>query len=188
VSGRGMSAAMLAAIAQERAHFVHLIEFQFDSGTTYHTDCHRDLTRQGNTYNSDANLDEIPTISEEDDLRVGSVKLSLTGAAQANIAAALTEDSVDRRVLIYVGVLDANDGLVEDPVVIYDGRIDGCEITEDADGGESGVTWTLASHWADWDRVNGRRTTDADQQRVFSGDGGMKFAAQIVTDLRWGSP
>ena len=44
----------------------------------------------------------------------------------------------------------------------------------------------LTSHWGNFQKTSGRTTTDNSQQRFFSGDKGMEFAALTVRDIKWG--
>ena len=39
-----------------------------------------------------------------------------------------------------------------------------------------------------FDDTNGRRTTEASQQRHYSTDRGMQFASTTTKDIRWGRP
>ena len=42
------------------------------------------------------------------------------------------------------------------------------------------------THWGTFEKESGRTTSDNSQQRFFSGDKGMEFAALNVLDLKWG--
>jgi hypothetical protein len=44
----------------------------------------------------------------------------------------------------------------------------------------------VVSHWADFDKTNGRKTNNTSQQRFFSADVGMDFSSQTVQDIKWG--
>ena len=44
----------------------------------------------------------------------------------------------------------------------------------------------ITSHWGNFEKVSGRTTSDNSQQRFFSGDKGMEFAALTVKDIKWG--
>jgi hypothetical protein len=48
------------------------------------------------------------------------------------------------------------------------------------------VDLAIVSHWADFEKKNGRKTNNTSQQRFFSGDVGMDFASQTVQDIKWG--
>jgi hypothetical protein len=188
VAGRGMSAAMLAEIAKGAVRLVYLVEIHLDSGVLRYTDGPTDLAWGGNTYASSADLVGIPDVQEDAAFRVGQVPLTLSGVAQANVATALSEPSTDRRVVVYRGCLDVAGALVPDPVVYHEGRIDGWEITEDPEDGTSSVEWSVASHWADFEKVAGRRTNDADHQVFYPGDRGFEFAPDTVRNIPWGRP
>ena len=45
---------------------------------------------------------------------------------------------------------------------------------------------SVTSHWGNFEKVSGRRTSDTSQQRFFSGDKGFEFSALTVQDIRWG--
>ena len=50
----------------------------------------------------------------------------------------------------------------------------------------SSLTLSIVSHWADFNKKNGRKTNNTSQQRFFSTDVGMDFASQTVQDIKWG--
>ena len=184
--GRGMTAAVAAEIAGGAVRLFHLVELRFDSGTQFRTDAHRDIAWGGNTYAGDGNLLSVGEVSESVDIRTGQLRLSLSGVAQANIATALSEPYTDREVFIYRGFLDAADYVIVNPYLHYAGRIDTFGIDEDPDQGASTVSWTVASHWVDFEKTGGRRTNHADQGHLFPGDEGFAFSSQVATDITWG--
>ena len=51
---------------------------------------------------------------------------------------------------------------------------------------ETDIIYTIVSHWADFDKVNGRKTNPNSQQKFFSTDVGMEFSALTVQDIKWG--
>jgi len=48
------------------------------------------------------------------------------------------------------------------------------------------VTLRIVSHWADFEKMNGRKTNNISQQRFFSTDVGMDFSSETVLDIKWG--
>jgi hypothetical protein len=50
----------------------------------------------------------------------------------------------------------------------------------------SSVGLSIVSHWADFEKKNGRKTNNTSQKRFFSTDVGMDFASQTVQDIKWG--
>ncbi len=178
-----MSTAMRAAIAGDALAPVYLIELRFDTGTQYRTTSQTEITWNGNTYTR-GNIVGVPSISESYELKIPSLSLTLSGIAQANVTTALLEDSVDREVVIYLGLIDASFALVVDPVEVFKGRITGWSYRDGADS--AAVEWDIASHFADFERVAGRRTNDEDQQLLFAGDKGLEFAARSDSTISWG--
>ena len=45
---------------------------------------------------------------------------------------------------------------------------------------------SIASHWADFSKVEGRKTNTGSQQIFFPTDKGMEFAGLTVQDILWG--
>ncbi|MFQ5510127.1 MAG: hypothetical protein ACE5FN_12465 [Leptospirillia bacterium] len=185
MAGRGMSAAMLAELGKPDIRPCRLVAFHFDGGVQRYTDAGHDVAWGGNTYSADGNLTGVDTITETAPLKRGGLKVSLSGVPLANIATALSEPYTDRRVTIHIALLNAGGGVIADPLLIYDGRIDSYEITEKP-GGTADVRWDIASHMADFEKVAGRHTNDSEQQALFPGDGGFKFASQVDPDTEWG--
>ena len=51
---------------------------------------------------------------------------------------------------------------------------------------QSNVKLVIVSHWADFDKKSGRKTSNASQQRFFSTDLGMNYSSENVLDIKWG--
>ncbi len=47
------------------------------------------------------------------------------------------------------------------------------------------VNLTVVSHWADFEKKNGRKTNNTSQQRFFGTDVGMDFSSETVQDVKW---
>ena len=180
-----MTAAMLSAIATNEISFFWLVELQF-STVLYMTNCWKDIDFGGNTYSAVGNLLGIDNIPEDLELNVSTVKVKLSGANQANIAAALTGNYTDTPVLIHVGLFDANDDVIADPVQVYEGRITNFNLIDDFEAEESEVTWNIANHFSDFDKTSGRRANREDQALHFPTDTGLNHMAEIVKELTWG--
>ena len=80
--------------------------------------------------------------------------------------------------------LNDSNAIIADPFLLYRGKIESFEIQEGEK--DSTVGLSIVSHWADFEKKNGRKTNNTSQQRFFSTDVGMDFASQTVQDIRWG--
>lgn len=180
---RTLHSSTLAEIDNESVSMCHLVSFGF-STTVYMTDAAIDIDDGTNTYTSSSDLIELDTVTESSDVRVGTITVTLSGVSQSFISTFLSGGYMNRQVLIYRAFLDASSDIIGLPILIYDGRIDGYDISETQK--ESTVTVSVASHWSDFERKSGRYTNPNSQALYFRGDLGFDFAAASVKDIKWG--
>jgi len=103
----------------------------------------------------------------------------------------LNNNLLDNRVKIYYGVESSASPLEEtyatylDPLLVFEGAISSYSFNENKDS----VTCTLkvSNVFADFNRVNCRHTTSAEQQHYYPGDLGFEFAPRIKSDVTWGA-
>ena len=126
----------------------------------------------------------ISIFSEEVDITKITLNLGLSGAYQTFISTALNENVVNDSVTIHRGFLNDSNALIADPFLLYKGTIDPFEVSEK--GADSNIIFKIVSHWADFDKLSGRKTNNTSQQRFFSTDVGMNFSSQTVQDIKWG--
>ena len=166
---------------------VHLLTIAF--GTTVNlTDCSFDLTSSVSgssiTYSASKFILGVSSFTEETDITKTSLTISLSGADTTYIAVVLAENVINDAVTIYRGFLNSSNALIADPFLLYKGTIDTFTITENEK--ESLLNLGVVSHWADFEKTNGRKTNNISQQRHFSSDVGMDFSSETVKDLKWG--
>jgi len=68
--------------------------------------------------------------------------------------------------------------------LLFKGRIESFSINETLNN--SRVNVSIASHWSDFSKVEGRKTNTGSQQLHFPDDLGFEFASQTVQDIKWG--
>ena len=124
-------------------------------------------------------------MSETRDIRVSNISISFTAVDYTTLAYVLNNEYIDRRVVLYRAVLNDDYELDSTKVFQYfDGRINDFTISESPQ--TATLTLKISSQFADYERINGRRTNSTSQNRFFSTDRGMDFAPQIQTDIKWG--
>lgn len=180
---RGLSSTLITALQSDH-QYAHLFEFQF-STPLYHTDSNMDIVYGGNTYQADGNVLSFSPITESINITVETVTVTMSGAAQANIATALLESYIDKRVIIRLATLNSVGAIIAAPIILLDGNIDSFSVRE-APGDTSELKWQVKNHWADFMKVNGQRTNDADHQSINPGDKGFDHASEIIRDAVWG--
>ena len=126
----------------------------------------------------------VSDFTEETDVNLSPISISLSGADQTFISTVLNENVINDAVTIFRGFLDDNNALIADPFLLYKGTIDNFSISESDTS--SLVNLDIVSHWADFEKKSGRKTNNTSQQRFFSTDLGMNFSSQTVLDIKWG--
>jgi hypothetical protein len=184
---RSLTTAVKNEIATNDIRPIHLIHIGF-STPVYFTDCSFELTSSISgssiTYSSSDFTLGVSNFTEEVDITKSSMVLSLSGADQTFISTVLNEPVINDEVIVYRGFLDTNNSIIADPFLLYKGNIESFAINESSK--DSRVNLTIVSHWADFEKKNGRKTNNTSQQRFFNTDVGMDFASQTVLDIKWG--
>ena len=128
----------------------------------------------------------VSDVQETGALKVNELTLEIGGADRTIIAALLANDSKENYVSISRAVVDELESYATalSSFVLFDGRITSFAI--DDSERESRISISVASHWADFEKVMNRRTNLNSQQIYFPTDLGMQYASKITKDLKWG--
>jgi hypothetical protein len=184
---RNLTSTVKTELATNDIRPVHLITIGFSTPVNI-TDSSFSLTSSVSgssvTYNASDFILGISEHSEQTDLTKATVELSLSGADQTFISTVLNENVTNDIVDIYRGFLNDSNTLIADPFLLYRGNIESFGISENETASSVGLR--IVSHWADFEKKNGRKTNNTSQQRFFSTDVGMDFASQTVQDIKWG--
>ena len=184
---RSLTTAVKTELATNDIRPIHLITIGFSSAINI-TDCSFSITSSVSgssvTYVASDFIMGISDFSEQTELSKSSLSLALSGADQTFISTVLNENVINDSVDIFRGFLDSTNNLIADPFLFYKGQIEGFSIQENDTA--STVTLNIVSHWADFEKKNGRKTNNTSQQRFFSTDVGMDFSSETVLDIKWG--
>ena len=184
---RSLTTAVKNELATNDIRPIHLITIGFSTPVNF-TDCSfsltSDISGSSVTYNASDFVLGISDFSEQTDVSKSSISLTLSGANQTFISTVLNENVVNDNVDIYRGFLNDSNTLIADPFLLYKGHIESFGIQESEKN--SSVSLSIVSHWADFEKKNGRKTNNVSQQRFFSTDVGMDFSSQTVLDIKWG--
>jgi len=184
---RGLSSAVKTELATGNIAPVHLIDLNFAT-PLYLTDCSFNLTSSisgsSRTYTASGHLLGVGNTQEGSTPIKNSFNLTLSGVDQSFISIALNENIINSTVQIYRAFLNSSNAIISDPFLLFDGFIDQYSIEDDTTTANIGLN--ITSHWGNFEKVSGRRTSDTSQQRFFSGDKGFEFSALTVQDIKWG--
>ena len=180
---RLINASTIAELQKDAFNFCYLVYFDF-STDLYLTDWAHDIVYDGDTYSANGHLLSVGSPIENNQLSVGSIKVSLSGVEQSYISIFLQQDWINRRVKIDKAFISDSGQVIGAPIPVYDGQISKFNIDEN--DSESAIDVTITSHWANFEMKTGRFTNNNSQQYHFNGDLGFEYAANSVKDIKWG--
>ena len=182
---RGLSSAVKTKLASGKFTMAHLVKLELN--TTYkYTDYAVNIVDGSDTYVPNGFLHGIGAIAETASINIGSIDIAVSSATQTILSDVLTNGHLNRNVTIKRTILDTDDTVVTSGTFqIYAGYIEGMSITDRQ--GDSIINFAVANHWADFQRIEGRRTNDSSQQHFFDGDKAFEFTSQAGKKLYWGN-
>ncbi len=192
---RSLPTAITDELEKDTLKYIDLIEVHFDSadgGTKFLTNGQYPIalttTTSGGSQTFQANGEflSFEMVNETDEARVNEINIVLSGVSTTFTNLFLNNDYVERRIVIYRQFLNSANATIDSPVMLFDGEIKNFAINDKEDTSE--VVIKSASVFYNFDDNNGRRTTEASQQRHYSTDKGMQFASTTTQDIRWGRP
>lgn len=180
---RGINALTKAELLKDSFRLASLIQFDFSTVIKI-TDYGATITHATHgTFTPSSHVIEVGETAETSGLKVNSFNLVFSSVDQAFSNLFLYDDYMGVQVKIWRATLDASDNIVGDPWYFFVGRITGFTIS---DSDSSRLTIELASHWKDFQKVNGRRTNTESQARYFPNDTGFRFAPVATDNVKWG--
>lgn len=180
---RSLSGSLTTELATNKLNPIELVYIGVSTGY-YYTDHYKNITFNSNTYVASSLFLGLSEVTESSEVAVNSLTLKFTGADQTIISLFLNNDYMDKVVNVYRGFLDDSQALISSPFLLFEGRIENFNIDEDETS--SNVLISVASHWADFDKVRSRRTNTNSQKLYFPTDKGFDYASQSVRDIKWG--
>lgn len=128
---------------------------------------------------------QFGNVDESADFQINSVTVTLGGVRDGDLALFLDNQYLDQPIKLFRVWYTGDGAMIDDPVMIFDGRIDKPVISDDPDNGIT-IGCAASSQWVDYERRAGRHTNPSEQVFFFPGDTGFKFANIAIKDLKWG--
>ncbi|MBI1207256.1 MAG: hypothetical protein GC191_08200 [Azospirillum sp.] len=162
-----------------------LAELQFASGTTRAWTGVGTLTWNGEDWLGVGTFGRVSTVTETLDLKAVGARFELSGIPGDLVASMVGEPLQGKKALLYLAFFDEDWQLIPDPVLLFRGFMDSCELQ---DGGQTAtIALNAENRLADLARARVRRYTDADQQAEYPGDLGFAYVASMQDlQILWG--
>lgn len=184
---RGFPAAVATALAQQNVAIVTFAKLEFPSGTVYLQNSLGSYTWGGQEWLGVGDLGSISQVEEGLDVSPYAITLTLSGLDATISGAALTEDYYLHGVTVYLGVLDADDVLIDTPTQIWAGFMDQMNMTVGADGGDA-IQLVAESELSRFNKSLNLMYTNTAQQERSIGDLFFNFLHRIEgAKINWGS-
>ena len=106
-----------------------------------------------------------------------------SGVDQSLISIVLNNDVLGVDIKVWKGVISSG-ALVDDPFLLFHGSLEDFAIDDNGTTASLGISAT--NHFGNFEKVNGRTTSDNSQQRHFLNDKGLEFSALTLRDIKWG--
>lgn len=172
---RTLSVAASAALSQPMVPMALLIDMALTSPLRLCTGGWA-LTWGGNTYLPSHGVGTVETVRESASGVPEALRFTLNGVPSSLVSLALTEPVQGKSVSVYVAIFDPETYAILDAALEWSGTLDTMSLSDAPGGGLISVTAEHAG--LDLLRAVPVRYTDADQQRLYSGDLGFEY----VTD------
>jgi len=121
---RGFPTAVADALSAGHVVLVTFAKLEFPSGTIYVHNSIGTYNWGGQDWLGTGDFGEISQIEEGADVSPYKITLTLSGLDATISGAALNEDYYMHPVSVYLGALDADDVLIADPTVVWEGAMD----------------------------------------------------------------
>ena len=185
---RGFPTAVADALNAGHVVLVTFAKLEFPSGTIYVHNSIGTYNWDGQDWLGTGDFGEISQIEEGADVSPYKITLTLSGLDATVSGAALNEDYYMHPVTVYLGALNADDALIADPTVVWEGSMDQMDVSIGASDGDV-IQLTAESELARFDKSSNRKYTHSQQQNDHSGDLLFEFMADIEdAKIRWGDP
>jgi len=183
---RDITSGVITAIEGDLIKPLYLVKAEFDSGDVRIWSGYGSLTFNSEVYLGMGELLNVSEIKEEQSLIANNVEFSLSGIPSSLISIALAEHYQGRPISLWLGFLDSNGALVNNPYLLYSGLMDNMPIRDD--GQTTTITLTSENNLVRLRKATDRFYTDEDQKSEYPDDKGFEFisTSQDVT-LTWGA-
>ena len=182
---RNLSSGMQTAVEADVVRPIVLVQCAFDSGDLNLWNGIGDLTVNSVDYVGAGTLLGISEIAESSELQANGISVTLSGITDPLLAKARDEDYQGRELKVLLGAMDASNGVISNPVVVFSGFMDTMVINDSAETGT--IVVTVENRLIEFERTRIRRYTAEDQKIDYPNDKGLEFVAEMQEkEIIWG--
>ena len=182
---RNLSSNMQTAVEADVVRPIVLVQCAFDSGDLNLWNGIGDLTVNSVDYVGAGTLLSIGEIAESSELQANGISVTLSGITDPLLAKARDEDYQGRELKVLLGAMDASNGVISNPVVVFSGFMDTMVINDSSE--TATIVVTVENRLIEFERTRIRRYTAEDQKIDYPNDKGLEFVAEMQEkEIIWG--
>ena len=182
---RNLSSGMQTAVEADVVRPIVLVQCAFDSGDLNLWNGIGDLTVNSVDYVGAGTLLSIGEIAESSELQANGISVTLSGITDPLLAKARDEDYQGRELKVLLGAMDASNGVISNPVVVFSGFMDTMVINDSSE--TATIVVTVENRLIEFERTRIRRYTAEDQKIDYPNDKGLEFVTEIAEkEIVWG--
>lgn len=176
MSTRNLSTAMSTAVAAPVLYPAFLVDLQFADNTYYCWLGVGSLVANGHTYLGVGTFGSISTIAEGTGVEAKGVTLKLSGLDATLLPEARDEVTLASRCKVYLAFLASTGTLVDTPLCLFSGIMDGPEF--DIDTNTASISIDVETKMVDLNRSRGGRLTAQDQRARYPNDSCLDWVSK----------
>jgi len=182
---RDLTSGMQTAVTADLVRPITLVQCAFDSGDLNLWSGIGDLTVDSVDYVGAGSLLTIGEITETTEIAANGVRVTLSGVTSPLITKARDEDYQGRELKVLLGAMDADNGVIDDPIVVFSGFMDTMTINES--GEIATIQVSVENRLIEFEKTRVRRYTAEDQKIDYPNDKGLEFVAEMAEkEIIWG--
>lgn len=182
---RDLTTGVQTAIIADQVNPILFFEGEFASGFVRVWSGIGEISWNSYTWQGIGTLGGVGAIHESSDIQANGVTVTFSGIPSDLISLTLDDVVQGKLGKIYFGFMDANNAIIADPALMFEGRLDIPAIEENGDTATIQITYE--SRLIDLQKPRERRYTNEDQQLQYSGDLGFEFVPALQEQqINWG--
>ena len=144
-----------------------------------------DISIGSETYTGGGTLLGVSGVEETSEIKATGLNVSLSGVDSSILSIALTANYQNRTFTMHLGMLNEAHQIISNVYQLFQGRMDTISINDSGDTVQ--FTLTVESRLIDLEKPNETRYTGVEQKRLFAGDLGLDFVADLQDKtINWG--
>lgn len=181
---RGITSALNTVFSSSHIRPFVAVDLDFSGGNVTVWSGLGNITFASTTFVGTGEILGISAITENGSVQANGLNINFNGLDSALVSTALTENYQGRSAKVYLGTITDAYAVVADPYLLFSGRMDTMNISDD--GEKANISVSCESRLIDLNRPKVRRYTQADQKTEFPDDAGLDFISSLQEkSIKW---